>query len=264
MTDHLPDNNTETESPAPVDDTPQPLLAHLIELRDRLLKTVLVVLFIFCGLFYFSQQLYTFVAEPLIAVMPEGTSMIATDVTSPFLVPFKLAMYCAILLAMPFVLHQAWAFISPGLYRHEKRFAIPLLVSSVLLFYAGVAFAYFVVFPLLFGFFTSIAPEGVAVMTDIGRYLDFIVTIFMAFGIAFEFPIAIVLMVWSGITTVESLSEKRPYIVVGCFVAGMFLTPPDIFSQTLLALPMWLLFEAGLICARMTGKRNNQVDGAAS
>lgn len=239
----------------PVDDTPQPLIAHLLELRDRLLKAVFAVLVLFSGLFYFSQDLYTLVATPLMEQLPEGTSMIATDVTSPFLVPFKLALYSAILLAMPFILHQAWGFISPGLYRHEKRFAIPLLASSVLLFYAGIAFAFFVVFPLLFGFFTSIAPDGVAVMTDIGRYLDFIITLFIAFGLSFELPIAILLMVWSGLATVESLAEKRPYIVVGCFVLGMLLTPPDIFSQTLLALPMWLLFEGGLLCARMVKPR---------
>ena len=235
----------------PVNDTPQPLIAHLLELRNRLLKAVLAVLVLFAGLFYFSQDLYTLVAQPLMKVLPEGTSMIATDVTSPFLVPFKLALYSAILLAMPFILHQAWAFIAPGLYRHEKRFAIPLLASSVVLFYSGIAFAYFVVFPLLFGFFTSIAPQGVAVMTDIGRYLDFVVTLFIAFGLSFELPIAILLMVWSGLVDVHTLAEKRPYIVVGCFVIGMLLTPPDIFSQTLLALPMWLLFEGGLLCARL-------------
>ena len=246
----------------PVDDSPQPLIAHLLELRNRLLKAVLAVLVLFAGLFYFSQDLYTLVAQPLMAVLPEGTSMIATDVTSPFLVPFKLALYCAILLAMPVILHQAWAFISPGLYRHEKRFAIPLLASSVLLFYAGIAFAFFVVFPLLFGFFTSIAPQGVAVMTDISRYLDFIVTLFIAFGLSFELPIAILLMVWSGLVDVESLAAKRPYIVVGCFVIGMLLTPPDIFSQTLLALPMWLLFEVGLLCARMVKPRARADDEA--
>lgn len=246
----------------PVDDTPQPLIAHLLELRDRLLKAVLAVLLFFAVLFYFSQDLYTLVASPLMEVLPEGTSMIATDVTSPFLVPFKLALYSAILLAMPFILHQAWAFISPGLYQHEKRFAVPLLASSVILFYAGMAFAYFVVFPLLFGFFTSIAPQGVAVMTDIGRYLDFIVTLFMAFGLSFELPIAILLMVWSGLVTVDALAEKRPYIVVGCFVIGMLLTPPDIFSQTLLALPMWLLFEGGLLCARLVKPRAQETEDA--
>ena len=188
-------------------------------------------------------------AQPLMQSLPAGTSMIATDVTSPFLVPFKLTLYVSILLAMPLILHQAWGFISPGLYKHEKKFALPLLASSIALFYGGVAFAYFVVFPVLFGFFTAIAPEGVAVMTDISRYLDFVITLFIAFGVAFELPIAILLMVWSGITTVDSLREKRPYVVVGCFVIGMLLTPPDIISQTLLAVPMWMLFEAGVFVA---------------
>lgn len=250
-------NENDPEKIAPLD-KPQPLIAHMLELRDRLLKAVFVVLLVFGGLFYFAQDLYTVVAQPLMQVMPEGTSMIATDVTSPFLVPFKLAMYGAILLSMPFILHQAWAFISPGLYQHEKRFAVPLLATSVLLFYAGVAFAYFVVFPLLFAFFTSIAPEGVAVMTDISRYLDFIITLFIAFGLSFELPIAIMLLVWSGMATVEALAEKRPYIVVGCFVLGMFLTPPDIFSQTLLAVPMWLLYEAGLVFARFIPTREQR------
>ena len=232
------------------DDKLQPLTAHLIELRDRLLRASLAILLVFLPLFYFAQEIYSLVAKPLMDVLPQGASMIATDVTSPFLVPFKLAMYLSILLAMPLILHQAWGFISPGLYRHEKRFAMPLLASSIALFYGGVAFAYFIVFPVLFGFFTAIAPAGVAVMTDIGRYLDFIITLFIAFGLAFEMPIAIILMVWTGITTIESLKEKRPYIVVGCFVVGMLLTPPDIISQTLLAVPMWLLFEVGLYCAR--------------
>lgn len=244
--------------PLPPNDLNQPLTAHLIELRDRLLKAVLAVIAVFAVLFYFSKELYALVAKPLMDVMPAGTSMIATDVTSPFLVPFKLSFYAAILLAMPIILHQVWSFISPGLYKHEKRFGIPLLVSSVLLFYAGVAFAYFVVFPLLFAFFTSIAPEGVAVMTDIGRYLDFISTLFIAFGLAFELPIAIVLLVWSGLTTPEKLRDARPYVVVGCFITGMLLTPPDVFSQTLLAVPMWMLYEAGIFFARFTGKRREE------
>ena len=248
-----------TES-LPPNDLNQPLTAHLIELRDRLLKAVLAVIAVFAVLFYFSKELYALVAKPLMDVMPAGTSMIATDVTSPFLVPFKLSFYAAILLAMPIILHQVWAFISPGLYKHEKRFGIPLLVSSVLLFYCGVAFAYFVVFPLLFAFFTSIAPEGVAVMTDIGRYLDFISTLFIAFGLAFELPIAIVLLVWSGLTTPEKLRNARPYVVVGCFIVGMLLTPPDVFSQTLLAVPMWLLYEAGIFFAHFTGKRHSESD----
>ena len=253
--------------PSNGNDLNQPLLAHLLELRDRLLRATLAVVVIFIPLFYFSKQLYALVAHPLMAVMPAGTSMIATDVTSPFLVPFKLSFYTALLLSMPVILHQAWAFISPGLYRHEKRFAIPLLVSSVLLFYSGVAFAYFVVFPLLFAFFTSIAPEGVAVMTDISRYLDFISTLFIAFGLSFELPIAIILLVWSGMVTTASLRSSRPYIVVAWFVIGMLLTPPDVFSQTLLALPMWMLFEAGLFFASMIEKKrqtNEEQDNPAS
>lgn len=246
--------------PLPIDEKNQPLITHMLELRDRLLRATVAVVVIFLVLFYFSKELYALVAKPLMDVMPAGTSMIATDVTSPFLVPFKLSFYAALLLSMPFILHQAWAFISPGLYRNEKRFAIPLLASSVLLFYGGVAFAYFVVFPLLFAFFTSIAPEGVAVMTDIGRYLDFISTLFIAFGLSFELPIAILLLVWSGLTTVETLQKSRPYVVVGCFVLGMFLTPPDVFSQTLLAVPMWLLFETGLMFAKFTGKRSPPED----
>jgi sec-independent protein translocase protein TatC len=230
-------------------DQPQPLIKHLIELRDRMLRAMLAIAVVFFPLLYFSQELYTLVAQPLMQSLPAGTSMIATDVTSPFLVPFKLTLYVSLLLAMPLVLHQLWGFVSPGLYKHEKRFAVPLLASSILLFYAGVAFAYFIVFPVLFGFFTAIAPEGVAVMTDISRYLDFVITLFIAFGAAFELPVAILLMVWSGITTVESLKEKRPYVVVGCFVIGMLLTPPDIISQTLLAVPMWMLFEAGVFVA---------------
>src|SRR5690554_226031 len=239
-----------TDDITPLDE-PQPLIKHLIELRDRLLRTMLAIVCVFVPLFYFSQELYTLVAQPLMQSLPAGTSMIATDVTSPFLVPFKLTLYVSILLAMPLILHQAWGFISPGLYKHEKMFALPLLASSIALFYAGVAFAYFVVFPVLFGFFTAIAPEGVAVMTDISRYLDFVITLFIAFGVAFELPIAILLMVWSGITTVESLREKRAYVVVGCFVVGMLLTPPDIISQTFLAVPMWLLFEAGVAVAAL-------------
>lgn len=234
----------------PPEDQPQTLVEHLIELRDRLLRAMLAVLIIFLGIFYFSREIYALVALPLTNALPEGTSMIATEVASPFLVPFKLSLYVSIFIAMPVILHQMWAFIAPGLYKHEKKLAIPLLVSSVLLFYLGASFAYFVVFPLIFNFFTAIAPEGVAIATDIGRYLDFVMKLFLAFGLAFELPIAIVLMVKTGITTVASLKEKRPYIVVGCFVVGMLLTPPDIISQTLLALPMWLLFEIGLIFAR--------------
>ena len=234
-----------------VDNKEQSLLEHLIELRDRLLHMVLAVLVLFLVLFPFSEEIFTVVAEPLLALMPEGTSMIATSVTSPFLVPFKLVLLLAVLLAVPYLLHQLWAFVAPGLYSHEKRLAAPLLISSVLLFYLGIAFAYFVVFPLLFAFFIAIAPEGVEVMTDISQYLDFIIAIFFAFGIAFEVPVATFLLILAGATTPEKMAKKRPYIIVGAFVIGMMLTPPDVISQSLLAVPMWLLFEIGLIMSRI-------------
>lgn len=236
-------------------DQGQPLIAHLLELRNRLLKAMATVLVVFLGLFYFSRELYSLVARPLMEALPADTNMIATGVAAPFLAPFKLTLYLSIVVAMPMILHQAWAFVAPGLYKNEKRLAIPLLASSVLLFYAGAAFAYFVVFPLMFQFFTAIAPEGVAVSTDISSYLDFVLALFLAFGLAFEMPIAIVLLVATGATTVAKLSAARAYVIVGCFVLGMLLTPPDIISQTLLALPMWLLFEAGLLAARLV--KNN-------
>ena len=238
----------------PSGDKEQPLVQHLLELRNRILRAVVVVLVIFLGLFYFANDIYAFVSQPLRAYLPEGATMIATEVASPFLTPFKLTLVVSIFLAVPFILHQAWGFISPGLYQHEKKLAIPLLVSSVLLFYAGAAFAYYVVFPLVFGFFTSVGPEDVAIMTDINRYLDFVLKMFFAFGIAFEIPVATVLLVASGVTTVDSLKTKRPYIVVGCFVVGMLLTPPDVISQSLLAIPMWLLFEGGIIFSRLVEK----------
>ncbi len=229
----------------------QTLMDHLIELRDRLLHMVLAILIVFIALFAFSEDIFTIAAEPLLNLMPEGTSMIATGVTSPFLVPFKLVMLLSVLLTIPYLLHQIWAFIAPGLYRHEKRMATPLLISSVILFYCGIAFAYFVIFPILFGFFIGIAPEGVAVMTDIGQYLDFIIAIFLAFGIAFEVPVATFLLIAAGVTTADKLAEKRPYIIIGAFVVGMMLTPPDVISQSLLAIPIWLLFELGLIASRL-------------
>lgn len=228
----------------------QPFISHLIELRDRLLRAVLVVLAIFLSLFYFANDIYALLAEPLLSHLPEGGSMIATEVASPFLTPLKLTLVASIFIAIPYLLYQMWAFIAPGLYVHERRMIVPLLLSSTLLFYAGMAFAYFVVFPLVFGFFTSAAPQGVAVMTDINKYLDFVLTLFFAFGIAFEVPIATILLVWMGVVTPEDLTAKRPYIIVGAFVVGMLLTPPDVFSQTLLALPMWVLFEIGVFFAR--------------
>jgi sec-independent protein translocase protein TatC len=232
-------------------DTEQPLIAHLIELRQRVMRIVLFVLVIFAGLFYFANDLYAYLSAPLTALLPEGTSMIATDVTSPFFAPFKLALVLAVFIGIPYILHQIWSFIAPGLYENEKHLAVPLLISSIFLFYAGIAFAYFVVFPLVFGFFTSVGPENVAVMTDISSYLNFVLKLFFAFGVVFEIPIATLLLIWSGATTAESLGQKRAYVIVGCFVVGMLLTPPDIISQSLLALPMWLLFEVGLIMGRI-------------
>ncbi len=241
-------------------DASQPLVAHLTELRDRLLRCILAVLVIFIGLFYFANDIYTLASEPLRRFLPEGTSMIATEVASPFLTPFKLTLFASLFLAMPVVLHQLWSFIAPGMYRHEKRLAIPILFSSVVLFYAGIVFAYYVVFPLIFGFFTSVAPEGVTIMTDINSYLNFILKLFFAFGIAFEIPIATILLIVSGATTAQSLAQKRPYVVVGCFVVGMLLTPPDVISQTLLALPVWLLFELGLLCSRWLPTKKAEIE----
>jgi len=232
------------------EDTPLPLIAHLTELRDRLLRMILAVLIVFVVLFPFSNEIYAFVSQPLRDLLPDDSSMIATEVASPFLTPFKLTLFTAIFVAIPYVLYQLWAFVAPGMYRNEKRFAMPLLASSVLLFYLGTAFAYFAVFPLIFAFFTSVAPEGIAIMTDINRYLDFVLKIFFAFGVAFEIPIAALLVIWAGITTPDELAQKRPYIIVGCFVFGMLLTPPDVISQALLAIPMWLLFEAGVFAGR--------------
>ena len=238
-------------------DQPLPLVAHLTELRDRLLRALLAVLVVFICLFPFANDIYGFVSQPLRALLPEGATMIATEVASPFLTPFKLTLVAAIFIAIPYVLYQIWSFIAPGMYRHEKRLAIPLLASSVLLFYAGAAFAYYVVFPLIFGFFTSVGPDDIAIMTDINSYLNFVLKLFFAFGIAFEIPIAAVILIWAGITTPEDLVKKRPYIIVGCFVFGMLLTPPDVISQALLAVPMWILFEVGVFFGRFIQRRDS-------
>ena len=242
-----------------LEDTPLPLVAHLTELRDRLLRAILAILVLFIGLFPFANELYSFVSEPLRKYLPEGSSMIATEVASPFLTPFKLTLVLAIFAAIPVILYQIWAFVAPGLYRNEKRIAFPLLESSVVLFYLGAAFAYFVVFPLVFGFFTSVGPGDVAIMTDINRYLDFVLKLFFAFGLAFEIPIAAVILIWTGVTTADALANKRPYIIVGCFVLGMLLTPPDVISQSLLAIPMWILFELGVFFGRLIRQRENQI-----
>jgi sec-independent protein translocase protein TatC len=246
-------------------DVEQPLIAHLAEIRDRMIRSIICVAVIFLLLSPFYSQIYTIVATPLISKLPEGTNMIATEVASPFFVPFKLTGFMAIFISMPYLLYQLWAFVSPGLYKNEKRFAVPLLVTSILLFYMGIAFAFYVVFPLVFAFFTSIAPEGVTVMTDIGHYLSFILKMFFAFGLAFEVPVATFLLITTGIVEYENLKKKRPYIIVGAFVIGMLLTPPDVISQFLLAFPVWVLFEAGLyLSKRYTMKSAEQAQDTDS
>jgi sec-independent protein translocase protein TatC len=239
------------------------LLSHLIELRGRLLKISVAVVVVFIGLLPFSTRIFTLVSEPLREVLPGG-AMIATQVASPLLTPFKLTLFVALFIAMPVVLYQIWAFVAPGLYRKEKRFAMPLLASSIVLFYMGIAFAYYVVFPLMFRFFTAVAPEGVEVQTDISQFLDFITTIVFAFGIAFEVPIATVLVVWTGLTSPEKLSKARPYVFLGAFIMGMFLTPPDIISQTLLAVPVYLLFELGILMSKFFVIRDDAEEESAA
>lgn len=238
-----------------VEDT-QPLIAHLIELRKRLLNCIIAVFVIFLALVSFANDIYQLVSAPLIKQMPAGATMIATDVASPFFTPIKLTFMVSLILSAPVILYQVWAFVAPALYKHERRLVVPLLISSTLLFYIGMAFAYFVVFPLAFGFLTHTAPQGVLVSTDIKSYLDFVMSLFIAFGVSFEVPVAIVLLCWVGVTTPEDLRKKRPYVLVGAFVVGMLLTPPDVFSQTLLAIPMYCLFEVGIFFSRFyAGKR---------
>lgn len=233
------------------------LMSHLVELRDRVMRMVIAILAIFLSLFYWANDIYTYLAVPLTSHMPAGSTMIAIDVASPFLTPFKLVLMLSIFLAMPVILYQFWAFVAPGLYKTEKRIAAPLLVSSIILFYAGIAFAFYVVFPLVFGFFTSVGPEMVNISTDIGRYLDFVLSLFFGFGLAFEVPIATIILVAVGITTPKKLGQMRPFVIVGAFVIGMLLTPPDIISQVLLAVPMWILFEVGLFAAKIMFKDRN-------
>ena len=239
-------------------DPERPFLSHLVELRDRLLRILLVVGIVLVALLPFANTLYTLLATPLLNSLPEGHSMVAIDVASPFLAPFKLTLLLALTITVPYTLYQVWAFAAPGLYGHEKRLAGPVLLSSVVLFYLGMVFAYFVVFPLAFGFFVSTAPEGVAVMTDINRFLDFVVKLFLAFGVAFEVPIVTVAMVSLGITTPKRLREARPYVIVGAFVVGMLLTPPDVISQTLLAIPVWLLYEVGILFSKMVTPKQDE------
>ncbi|HEX4869251.1 MAG TPA: twin-arginine translocase subunit TatC [Moraxellaceae bacterium] len=232
-----------------------PLVAHLVELRTRLVRVLAVLVVGFFALVYFRNDLYAAVSLPLRELLPAGSTMIATDVTAPFMAPFKLTFFVALFAAVPYILHQIWGFISPALYRHEKRVAVPLLVSSVLLFYAGVAFAYFITLPAILGFFTKVGPTGVAMMTDINLYLDFVLKLFLVFGFTFEIPVAVFLVISTGIVSSDTLIDKRRYVIVFCFFIAMFLTPPDALSMAMLAVPMWLLFEAGLFFGRLMEKR---------
>jgi len=250
------ENNTDNKAEELSEGT---LLSHLVELRSRLLKIAATVVIIFVALLPFSRKIFSLVSEPLRDVLP-GNAMIATQVASPLLTPFKLTFFAAFFIAMPVVLYQVWSFVAPGLYKKERRFAVPLLASSIILFYMGIAFAYFVVFPLMFSFFTAVAPEGVEVQTDIAQFLDFITTIVFAFGLAFEVPVATVLIVWTGLTTPDKLGKARPYVFLGAFVMGMFLTPPDIISQTLLAVPVYLLYELGIVMSRFFIIRKEDTD----
>lgn len=242
-------------TPKPNNMQDMPLIGHLVELRKRILSCVWVVCLLFVVLVSFSQDIYTLFSEPLRAYLPAGSTMIATGVASPFLTPFKLTLVVSFFLSIPFILFQLWGFIAPGLYRNEQRIAIPLLISSILLFYLGMAFSFFVVFPIMFSFIAASTPSGVSMMTDISQYLDFILALFFAFGVAFEVPVATFLLIWIGVISVQQLRDIRPYVVVGCFIVGMLLTPPDVFSQTLLAIPMWLLFECGVLAGDFVQRR---------
>ncbi len=235
-------------------------ISHLIEMRDRLLRAVLGVVILFVCLFPWSKDLYGLLAKPLLAALPKGGQMIATEVTTPFFVPMKVTLMAAFLLALPWVFYQAWAFIAPGLYQHEKRIGVPLVIASVVLFLTGMAFAYFLVFPIVFGFIVGVAPAGVAVMTDIGKYLDFVMTLFIAFGVTFEVPVAVVLLVKMGMVSVAKLREIRPYVIVGAFVVGAVFTPPDVISQFMLATPLWILYEIGILVAAMITKPRPETD----
>jgi len=246
----MSDPITESTYNAPIDDK-QSFLDHLLELRTRIIRSLVIVFTIFLVLFFFSDAIWGFIAEPLLKNLPAQGEMIATEPASPFFAPLKLAIYISIFLGIPFLLHEMWAFISPGLYSHEKRFAWPLLISSTFLFYSGIAFAHFIVFPIVFKFMATIVPPDILIMPDISQYLDFILKMFFGFGLAFQIPVATLLLAWSGLATAKSIASKRPYAIIGCFVIGMLLTPPDVISQLLLAFPCWLLFELGIIAARM-------------
>lgn len=229
-------------------------IAHLLELRNRLLRAAIALLVVFIGLFPWASDLYALLAQPMIAKLPQGGQMIATDVLTPFFVPLKVAMMTAFLIVLPYTLYQAWRFVAPGLYANEKRLVVPLIAASTLLFFGGMAFAYFAVFPMVFGFITASAPQGVAVMTDIDKYLSFVLTMFMAFGVTFQVPVAVVLLVRMGFVSVEKLRAARPYVVVGAFVLGAIFTPPDVISQFMLAMPMWILYELGIMVSVWMGK----------
>ena len=233
-------------------------LGHLQELRSRILKSLIVILVCFLGLIYFSNDIYLLLSEPLLSFLPSNSSMIATEVASPFLTPLKLTFYVSLLVSMPFLLNQIWRFIAPGMYENEKTLSFLIMLSSLVLFYLGVLFTYFLVLPLVFGFFTGAAPEGVLIMTDISRYLDFVLSMMFAFSFAFEIPIFIFLLIWSGISSSESLRSKRPYVIIGCFTVGMLITPPDIISQSLLDIPAWILFELGIVMAKILVEKKDQ------
>lgn len=235
--------------------TEMPLVGHLIELRTRLIRVIVLLFVLFLGLAFFANDIYELLSAPLRALLPPGSTMIATDVTSPFMAPFKLTFFVALFASVPYILFQLWGFIGPALYQHEKRIAVPIVVSSVVLFYAGVAFAYFITLPAILGFFTGVGPEGVAIMTDINLYLDFALKLFLVFGFTFEIPVAVLVLIVAGVMSTESLADKRRYIIVGCFFVAMFLTPPDAVSMAMLAIPMWLLFELGLLCGRLIEQR---------
>ena len=237
------------------------LISHLLELRDRLLRAFIAVIVVFIPLAFFANELFTFVATPLIAQLPKDSSLIATSVISPFMTPFKLAFFVGLFVAMPYVLYQVWAFVAPGLYKHEKRFAVPLLVSSIVLFYCGIAFAYFAVFPVMFEFFANTTPAGVRMMTDITSYMDFVLTMFLCFGLAFEVPVVVVLLVLTGLVKVEKLAEIRGYVLIGIFVIAALLTPPDAISQTIMAVPMYLLYEGGIVMARLMNRMRRTDSG---
>ena len=247
-----------------MEDTQESLITHLIELRQRLMRALMAIVLVFLGLFHWSNHIYSLLARPLLRTLPKGGQLIATEVTAPFFVPMKVTMLAAFLIALPYVLYQIWSFVAPGLYAHEKRLALPLLVASVLLFFCGMSFAYFIVFPVVFGFISGVTPAGVAMMTDIGKYLDFVMSMFLAFGVTFEVPVLVVLLVRVGVVSVAKLREIRPYMIVTAFVIGAIFTPPDVLSQTMLAVPLWLLYEVGIIAAGMMEKSATSSESSAT